>query len=209
MNNLVKVVRGNESRITRFHSERGELMHAGAWLRFPVTVWERLSGRYLCTPSIVPSAVSYLSGVIQPGWSIFEFGSGWSTPWLATRCAKLFSLEYDPVWYARIKLALEARRLDNCLLLMVGRDDFATTITAFPDESFDLVLVDGRDERVGCVESAALKLRRGGLLVLDHSDRPAYRRLDRALESWPCRVFIGLKPYPLTASETAIYRRPG
>ena len=92
---------------------------------------------------------------------------------------------------------------------MVGRDDFATTITAFPDESFDLVLVDGQDERVGCVESAAPKLKRGGLLVLDDSDRPEYRRVDRVLESWPRRVFIGLKPYPLTASETAIYRRPG
>src|SRR5216683_1716714 len=82
------------------------------------------------------------------------------------------------------------------------------SITAFPDESFDLVLVDGRDERVACVESAAPKLRRGGLLVLDDRDHPAYRRVDRVLESWPRRVFIGLKPYPLTASETAIYRRP-
>jgi predicted O-methyltransferase YrrM len=209
MTSFSKVVRGHESHITRFHSERGELMHAGAWLRLPVTARERLTGRYLRTPWIVPAAVSYLSRLIQPGWSIFEFGSGWSTPWLATRCAKLFSLEYDPAWYARIKLALEARGLDNCLLLMVGRDDFATTITAFPDESFDLVLVDGQDERVGCVESAAPKLKRGGLLVLDDSDRPEYRRVDRVLESWPRRVFIGLKPYPLTASETAIYRRPG
>ena len=113
------------------------------------------------------------------------------------------------VWYARIKLALEARGLDNCLLLMVGRDDFPTTITAFPDESFDLVAFGGRDERVGCVESAAPKLKHGGLLVLDDSDRPACHRVDRVLESWPRRVFIGLKPYPLTASETAIYRRPG
>jgi hypothetical protein len=137
-----------------------------------------------------------------------EFGSDWSTAWLATRCEKLFSLEYDPAWYAQIKVALDARRLDNCLLLMVGRDDFATTITAFRDESSDLALVDGRDERAGCVESAARKLRRGGLLVLDESDHRAYRPVDRALDSWPRRVFIGLKPYPLTASETAIYRRP-
>src|SRR6266852_4781627 len=88
------------------------------------------------------------------------------------------------------------------------RHDFATAITAFPDESFDLVVVDGRDERVACVESAVPKLRRGGLLVLDDWDHPAYRRVDRVLESWPRRVFIGLKPYPLTALETAIYRRP-
>jgi hypothetical protein len=92
---------------------------------------------------------------------------------------------------------------------MVGREDFATTITAFPDESFDLVLVDGRDERVGCIESAAPKLRHGGLLVLDESDRPAYRCVDRVLGDWPRRAFIGLKPCPLAASETAIYRRPG
>jgi hypothetical protein len=53
------------------------------------------------------------------------------------------------------------------------------------------------------------KLTCGGLLVLDGSDRPAYRRVDRVLDSWPRRVFVGLKPYPLTASATAIYRRPG
>jgi hypothetical protein len=40
-------------------------------------------------------------------------------------------------------------------------------------------------------------------------DAMAYRCVDRVLESWPRRVFIRLKPYPLTASETAIYRRPG
>src|SRR5260370_12693937 len=132
MNSLSKVVRGHESRITRFHSERWELMHAGAWLRLPVTVWERLTGRYLRTPWIVPAAVSYLSRVIQPGWSIFEFGSGWSTPWLATRCAKLFSLEYDLLWHAQITGALEARRLHISLLLMVTTHDLATTITPSP-----------------------------------------------------------------------------
>src|SRR5260370_34998340 len=100
-------------------------MHAGARLRLAVTVWERLTGRYLRTPWIVPAAVSYLSRVIQPGWSIFEFGSGWSTPWLATRCAKLFSPESDLLWCAQVKVALGARRLYNCLLLVLVRVDFA------------------------------------------------------------------------------------
>ncbi len=46
------------------------------------------------------------------------------------------------------------------------------------------------------------------MTLLDDWDHPAYRRVDRVLDNWPRRVFIGLKPYPLTASETAIYRRP-
>jgi hypothetical protein len=36
------------------------------------------------------------------GWSVFEWGSGWSTIWLAERCARVVSMESDLAWHERI-----------------------------------------------------------------------------------------------------------
>ena len=84
-----------------------------------------------------------------------------------------------------------------------------------PDESFDLIVVDGLDEglpveqgRVGCARAAAGKVRAGGLLMLDNSDRPAYREVDDLLEGWEIRRFVGFPASPFTPTETTFYRRP-
>src|SRR6266849_10957083 len=81
MNRLMKVIRANDHRITRFHSERGQLMPLGGWVRIPAAVWARISGTTRDEPWMVPAAVSYLSKIIKPSWEVFEFGSGLSTLW--------------------------------------------------------------------------------------------------------------------------------
>jgi hypothetical protein len=55
---------------------------------------------------------------------------------------------------------------------------------------------------------AAPKVRPGGLLALDDSDRAAYGDADSILEGWRVHRIVGVKPFPLSATETAIYERP-
>ena len=48
----------------------------------------------------------------------------------------------------------------------------------------------------------------GSFLALDDSDRAAYGDADGILEGWRVRRFVGVKPFPLTVTETSIYERP-
>lgn len=50
---------------------------------------------------------------------------------------------------------------------------YASSIDRFPDNHFDIVLVDGR-ARPSCLYHSLLKVKRGGLLVLDNAEREYY-----------------------------------
>jgi len=52
-----------------------------------------------------------------------------------------------------------------------------------PDESIDLVIVDGL-RRGKCTTSVLGKLKPGGVLTLDNASRPKYRSIHRLLDGW-------------------------
>jgi hypothetical protein len=61
---------------------------------------------------------------------------------------------------------------------------YFSLINKYENESFDFILVDGR-ARVECGLNAIPKLKRGGILVLDNSERKRYELLRKRLKSWP------------------------
>jgi hypothetical protein len=212
MNPLAKAIRANGRRITRFHTERGELMPLTAWLRVPQALWTRVTPGGNNTPWMVPSAVSHLARIMRNDWNVFEFGSGWSTLWYAERSDKVTSVEDDPHWHALVREKVRERAIVNCDARLVDLKAFAKCVEGFENETFDLVIVDGSEEADGnrliCIQASAPKVKQGGYLVLDDSDRAAYREADRLLKGWTVRRFVGVKPCPLTAVETSVYRRP-
>jgi hypothetical protein len=74
--------------------------------------------------------------------------------------------------------------------------DYVRVIDKWPDRSFDIVLVDGR-ARVSCIAHAAPKVKIGGTLILDNSERTRYRSGHELLSgtSWTKRRFFGPAPY--------------
>jgi hypothetical protein len=114
MNPLSKAIRASEGRVTRFHTERGELMPPSAWLRVPQALWVRVTSGGSNKPWMVPSAVSHLAQIISKDWNVFEFGSGWSTLWYAERSGTVTSVEHDPRWYDLVRLRLRDQGISNC-----------------------------------------------------------------------------------------------
>ncbi|MGF1534205.1 MAG: hypothetical protein ACFCUI_10915 [Bernardetiaceae bacterium] len=53
-------------------------------------------------------------------------------------------------------------------------EQYAKQIDAYPDDFFDLVLVDGRS-RPACVQHSLPKIRTGGWLVVDNAEREYYK----------------------------------
>lgn len=78
---------------------------------------------------------------------------------------------------------------------------YCDTILDYPSESFDFVCVDGR-ARVECAINALDRLKPGGVLILDNSERAKYRSLFAVLAAWPRLSFAN------GVWETTIFRKP-
>jgi SAM-dependent methyltransferase len=208
------VVRGRPeegTRASRFHSARGPMPISG-WLRLPAA---RLRARLDLVPErpwIVPAAIGWLGRRMKRGWAVLELGSGRSTLWLARRVSSVLSFEDNEYWLARGREMLTEAGIENAELRQLAVERFGPEIAALPDQGFDLVVVDflesPRADRVEAVRAARSKLRPGGYLLLDDSDRSAYAQAFELLANWRRRRFVGVKDGWPTVCETTIFRRP-
>lgn len=163
-------------------------------------------------------AVAWVASALPPRPRVFEYGGGGSTLWLHDRGAQVTVAEHDAGWHAQLAAALPT----GVRVLLVPPqpagsitsavepgffDDYAAAADGEPDGSLDLVIVDGR-ARVDCALRAMPKVKPGGLLLLDDTDRPRYRPAADALAGWERHVFAGLKPGQRFAAQTSVWRRP-
>jgi hypothetical protein len=211
MNPVMKAIRANEQRVTRFHTERGQLMPSSAWGSVPRAIRDRLRPPPP-RPWIALPAVPYLERLLTPDATVFEFGAGHSTIWFAQRVRRVVSLENNPVWYEDLRRQLALGSLTNCDLRLRPLAAFRAEIAAFPPESFDLISIDaserGGPSRLEYMAASRAHTKVGGAIVLDDSDRRRYRGADDMLPGWPVERFVGLRAEPLMATETSVYLRP-
>lgn len=127
-----------------------------------------------------PSAIELLERTLTTRMTGFEWGSGRSTSWLAHRLGRLTSVEHHRGWFEKVRAKLTAASVTNVELILhelPGDPDelaavywqetpYVTAADALPDESLDLVVVDGAC-RMPCAWRAMPKLRPGGLLLID------------------------------------------
>ena len=128
-------------------------------------------------PWIVPESLAYLRTILSPSWSVFEWGAGGSTVFWAKNCASIISIEHHPDWAKRVREMLLDRGLSPHVVQYIARDDddtfhsYADAILVYPEDSFDLVFVDGEAScRDRCLANALSRIRPGGWLLLDNSN---------------------------------------
>ena len=187
-------------------------MPISGWLRYPAAWWRARRGNTPERPWIVPAAIGYLRRRIRSEWSVLELGAGRSTPWLARRAGHVLSLEDNEFWADETRGRLRELDLENVELLQRPVENFAGEVSALPDSSLDLVVVDFLEAptvtRMDVLKPAMKKVRPGGLLLLDDSDRPGYAEAFELLAGWRFRKFVGVKDGWPEACETGIFRRP-
>jgi predicted O-methyltransferase YrrM len=191
-------------------------------------------------PWITFAAARAVEEILRPDMRIFEFGSGGSTLFFAQRVASGVSVEHDPGWAARVQNALRAGGYSTTWSVEVhpplpdprasGRSprdlegyvsedlryagmtfrDYAASIDRFSDTEFDVVFLDGR-ARPSCFKHARTKVRLGGYLIVDNSDRADYGGIHDALASpaWERRHYHGPGPYSWGFWATTVWRRVG
>ena len=199
------------TRAGRFHTVRGPMGLSG-WLHYPAAWWRARRGITPERPWIVPAAVGWLGRRIRSDWSILELGAGRSTVWFARRARRVVSFEDNGFWVGHTRDRLRELGLGNVELRELPVDSFAAEVDGLPEASFDLVVVDFLESptvtRVDCVRPAMKRVRPGGYLLLDDSDRPGYADAYELLVAWRERRFTGIKDGWPEACETAIFRRP-
>jgi predicted O-methyltransferase YrrM len=187
-------------------------MPLSGWLRYPAAWWRARRGRMPERPWIVPAAIGFLRRRIRSDWSMLELGAGRSTPWFARRAGTVLSFEDNEFWADQTRERLRELGLENIELRQLPVEGFETEVDGLRDAFFDLVVVDFLEApavtRVDVLKPAMKKVRAGGLLLLDDSDRPGYAEAFELLAGWPFRKFVGVKDGWPEACETGFFRRP-
>jgi predicted O-methyltransferase YrrM len=186
-------------------------MPLSAWVRYPAAWLRARRGWTPERPWIVPAATGWLRRRIRSDWRILELGSGRSTVWLGRRAGELLSIEDNPHWHART--AQRLGELDLGVELRLSPvEDLPKLVAGLPDDHFDLVIVDFLEApgvtRIDCIRPARSKVRPGGRLLLDDSDRPGYAEAFELLDGWRFRRFSGVKDGWPEACETGVFTRP-
>ncbi|HEY2030549.1 MAG TPA: hypothetical protein VGH20_15220 [Myxococcales bacterium] len=97
----------------------------------------------------------------------FEWGSSFSTAWLAQRAGRVVAVEQDPLWHSRMQSLLAAKGLADAVeLRLAPGDEYVAQIQRFADDSIDFVLVDGPNPAQSLAASLR-KLKHGGMLVVN------------------------------------------
>jgi hypothetical protein len=101
----------------------------------------------------------------------------------------------DPDSYSTHTLSLASASFRN----------YVSQIDAFPDGSFDVVLVDGQ-ARPSCIKHAYPKVKPGGMLILDNADVPEYLAQTRQfLAGFEAHHFYGIGPIWGVMWQTDVY----
>jgi hypothetical protein len=90
-------------------------------------------------------------------------------------------------------------------------ENYVRAIDRYDDESFDVIVVDGR-ARPACTKHAIPKLREGGVIVLDNAERPQYHRIHELLsdsKQWQRIDCGGPAPYAKHFWSTVIWKKLG
>lgn len=190
------------------------------------------------TPWMAPSAVRFITKLCKKNSLIFEYGSGASTLFFSGKVKQVVSVEHNPEWFNNMQQELIARSVKNAEIHLreaAPRMDvktelqpqealhyasvfeayhsyefsaYAKIIEQWPEESFDLVIVDGR-ARPSCLHHAWARVRKGGYLILDNSDRPHYRKEIQKIADMAvsCRKFFGPVAQNPIFQETSFWQK--
>jgi hypothetical protein len=194
--------------------------------------WHRSQGRSTLEdgrPWITFEAVRILEHGLPAGAKVFEYGSGGSTLFLGRRAAQVVSVEHDPSWFAEVRAAVASLPAVEVVLALprpatteaeaavasaspdfAGQTflDYVAVADRFPDHHFDLLIVDGR-ARPSAFFRGEPKVRIGGLVLLDDSERARYGTVVEAAAAagWVERGRYGPKAFTPWFARTTVWTK--
>jgi hypothetical protein len=186
-------------------------------------------------PWLTYEAIDFLNRYLNKSMHVFEFGGGGSTVYFAKNAGQVVTVEHDADWFRDMSVAIAKKGVTNWNGNLVTAEDggsgsiadpdayvsddenfqgknfkkYASFIDQFENESFDIIVVDGR-ARPSCTKHAIPKLKKGGWLIIDNSDREYYFTAFRDILEKQFEVVSNQKgpaPYCTWFTQTGIWRK--
>jgi hypothetical protein len=158
-------------------------------------------------PWVTYSFIDFISERLKKDMVLVEFGSGNSTYFYSKHVGEVFSVEHDKHWFEALSGNLPANvTLEHIELEYNGK---YSTFVLDRKIVADVVIVDGRD-RINCLKQSVKSLSPSGVVVLDDSERTAYRNgVDFMMATGFRRIdFWGIAPGIFFRKCTTIFYRP-
>ncbi|HAS42753.1 MAG TPA: FkbM family methyltransferase [Microscillaceae bacterium] len=157
-------------------------------------------------PWLTYAFINFLEPRLSQKFNLFEFGSGNSTLWYASRVAQVHSVEHDKAWLDLIKNKMP----DNVQLLYQALSDenhYEKSVFHF-QQNYHIIIVDGR-KRNKCMEEALQCLTDDGVIILDNSNREQYQSGQALLaqNGFKKLDFWGMTPIAPNNSCTSVFYR--
>ena len=148
---------------------------------------------------------------IKPDMKIFEYGSGSSTAYFASKVSQVVSVECYPerynknqnminssVHYKLIEPIKDSKPFPYSHESYGSVDDefahfsfenYVNYIKEYSDRFFDIILINGR-ARASCIRAAVPKTKLGGYIILNDSERYVYQNaIELFLKEYPHQKF--------------------
>ncbi|MBU2544919.1 protein-L-isoaspartate O-methyltransferase [Patescibacteria group bacterium] len=154
----------------------------------------------------------WLDSVLNKNMTVLEWGSGGSTVYISKKVKKMISIEHIPEWHASVVKELQKNNIENCEYILKKYDEnkgyknYYEAIDSFPDETFDLVIIDGRS-RNSCISYAMRKIKKEGFLLLDNSERKRYSPGMDLLKNWERKDILGVGAYNAEEWQATIWKK--
>ena len=163
----MRITKHVKRRIRKFGNVRSHMRYgAPDFFRHAYTVEHRvcLDENGSPIPWLTYPCVCYLKQLDFSQRCVFEYGSGASTEFWASRAKRVVALESDAAWAARItNLALP-----NVELIVATDDTYVAACNR--DAPHDVIVIDGY-WRYDCAQVCVEALSPGGMIILDNSER--------------------------------------
>ena len=124
----------------------------------------------LYNPDWSEDTIARVSIMLNKHMTVFEWGTGYSTIWLAQRCGQVITMEHNPEWYTKIKQIATEEGIENIDFNIFSLDDDRYYEHIHNIGDIDFIIIDGRN-RMRCFEEA-FKLQKP--IMLDDSEREKY-----------------------------------
>jgi len=189
-------------------------------------------------PWITFDVIGFLKENVNSQSAVFEYGGGGSTLFFVKSAKEVVTVEHNKEWFELLSQQLKDKKRTNWKGKYVGAQkgnifpahdranpehyssddeaskgynykEYVLVIDAFADGYFDFVLVDGRS-RASCIMHSIRKIKSGGYLILDNSDRLYYLEQTKEAIQKYFEVVInhfGASPYFNSFTKTTVWRK--
>jgi len=189
-------------------------LHLNLWFRDRILQKNTMDSAF---PWINYSTIQFMHHIVSKGTKVLEFGAGGSSLFFLERKANLISIEHQAEWINEVQKRASKKQLMRWSHHLISSsqhsssvplaDHYLLALKNIADSSIDLVVVDGR-HRVESVKRAMAKVKPGGSLILDNSNRPEYAETFELLLGWKLLETWSITNFSEFVTPAAIWTKP-